>query len=387
MNDREKDFIELVGLLNAGNVNDAISVYEKEYNDNNIYSFFNKLFKIVEKSSRAYVILLMLSVCKKHMFKAAFTELSEVYVDKEVERKLFDIILKDGKYEAVETLSPDYDVDIYEEELIRNGISKDQLLLRINSKKSIIHYVESYIGNNADKLFVFLKENKQLECRTYIKLCMEGIKMSSFRTMDFINLLDTCYRENKINNICMSSKETIELAILMPSSEERLFRNMVEQYGRNIYKLEISKRYPQSEIPQNYANLISNMVDAQMSTERFIFVFMNSKLRSNVNLDYLIMFMENSGYRLEKIMDELRDYWFVGRVMHIQENGRVRIAPGSVGNSRLMTFNYNRIHVNGKDGWEKPVEGSTLYYRIRDYKEGGLFTIHYPCTDISYINT
>ena len=79
-------------------------------------------------------------------------------------------------------------------------------------------------------------------------------------------------------------------------------------------------------------------------------------------------------------------YWIVGRIKHVTEDGIVRVSADSLSVSRLMVFNSNLIHISGKDGgWVLPKRGDTIYYKIRNYLNGGKFYIHYPCEKIEYV--
>ena len=103
-----------------------------------------------------------------------------------------------------------------------------------------------------------------------------------------------------------------------------------------------------------------------------------------INIDRLIAELVAQGHNEQAILACLKDYWILGKIKYVQEDGLVRVAAESISNSRLMVFWADRMRINGENGFVNPKVGQRVYFKLQDYKEGGQFSIHYLCTDTAY---
>lgn len=182
----------------------------------------------------------------------------------------------------------------------------------------------------------------------------------------------------------MHTKDIVEIAIALPEEEEDVLKTIVENCTSSYYKLEASKRYAQSNPSEKTLEPLRRLISERVSPDRIVYIYMNTSMKSVVNLDFFIQEMGINGYDINQVLNTLKNYWFLGTIKYVQDDGLVRVAANSASNSRLMVFRSDRIFINGENGWEDPREGMTIYYKLNDYLDGGLFYIHYPCTDISY---
>lgn len=261
-------------------------------------------------------------------------------------------------------------------------------LLRANTANSIRTYFSKYLDNDPEKVYTYMKNHFELPSKLFMNICVEGIVYKNELSSQYKELLFR-YIENSVENgkvKSISINEVVMLAAFYSEAEEDAFKDMVEKCTTGSYKLVANKHYAQAEPTPKQLEIIQTMLEKKVSLSRMVYIYMNSKLRGEINVDRFIAELGEGGYSVNEVMNYLKDYWILGKIKYVQEDGLVRVAPTSISNSRLMVFNANRVYINGENGWEDPKEGMTLYFKIQDFIEGGMFYIHYPCTDIVYSN-
>ena len=155
-------------------------------------------------------------------------------------------------------------------------------------------------------------------------------------------------------------------------------------YNHNLYAAKAQKRYPQEELSPRTLNMLETLIQADLSIERSVYIFFNSKLREVVQLGRLIDELIGIGKSKSEIITVVRNYWIAGEIRYIQEDGFVRVAAQSISSARLMVFRSDLIHINGASGeWINPEVGMNVYFKIKDYlDDGGQFQIDYLCEEL-----
>ena len=269
-----------------------------------------------------------------------------------------------------------------------NDISKDEILLKLNSVSSVEKYIEECLGGVPEKVIAFLREHTEVPTKLVVKQCLKGILIRDSFSKEYERLLCEygLIRNEEGKSLGISVSDVVEIAIAIPEAEEDTLKEIMEKCTNNTYRLKVNKHYAQQDPSPKTLELVTKMISSKLSLSRIIYVYMNTKLRAEINVDRFISELVDAGYAVEEVMNYLKDYWILGRVKYVQEDGLVRVVSESLSNSRLMVFNSQFIHVNGEDGWQSPKEGMVIYFKLKEFKEGGLFYIHYPCTDIVFSN-
>lgn len=268
-----------------------------------------------------------------------------------------------------------------------DGLSAEELLLA-NTANSIRTYFRKFLNNDSEKIYSYMKEHYELPSKLFMNICVVGIvsknDLSELYKELLLDYISESVQKGKTKSI--SVEKVVMLAAYYPEADEDAFKDMVERCTTSTYQLVANKHYAQAEPTPKQLELIHSMLEKSVSLSRMVYVYMNSKMRGEINVDRFITELVEGGYQADAVMNYLKDYWILGKVKYVQDDGLVRVAPTSISNSRLMVFNTNRVYVNGENGWEDPQEGMTIYFKLQDYIEGGMFYIHYPCTDIAYSN-
>lgn len=274
------------------------------------------------------------------------------------------------------------------EETVGDANMSAEELLSMNTANSIRTYFSKYLGNDPQKIYLFMKEHYELPSKLFMNICVVGIVSKNNLSEQFkellVDFIDSFAQNGKMKSISLD--EVVMLASFYSETEEDEFKDMIEKCTNSTYKLVANKHYAQVDPTPKQLEIIQIMLENAIPLSRMVYIYMNSKMRGEINVDRFIAELGKGGYSPNEVMSYLKDYWILGKVKYVQDDGLVRVAPASISNSRLMVFNTNRIYINGENGWENPKEGMTIYFKLQDFMEGGMFYIHYPCTDIAYSN-
>ena len=166
-----------------------------------------------------------------------------------------------------------------------------------------------------------------------------------------------------------------------------LLFEIIESLG-TPYSIEVLRSYPQSTINPRCEVCLTKLLSLDLFTDEIVKIFLNTVLREKITLNYLMKGLEeNKGIDESEIIKALSDYWFIGEVKRISDDGYLRIAPQNVGMSRLAGVYTSTYKISADDGhFVDPFVGQILYFKILKYnKTTDLFTVHYLCTNPSTI--
>ena len=384
-----KEFMEAFRIDDS---KQALSLYQAFSADMNMRDqalLFRKLFAIADEEAYTNLMYFVFAVYPgwqvRQIIKYLDEELIEKYKTVVDIKKLAQHMVTSKQYEKLGMLVSEWKVEVDYDNWFE-GIGKDEILLEINSADSVLRYIEECVGEEDSEILDFLKGNMQIPHKVFASVCVQRIHENTAVAEEYLRLLCDYFQKLRAENktASLSTDDIAEIAIALPESEEDMLKNVIEKCTNSGYKLEKNRRYAQAEPTDKMVEPLRKMIQAQKSAQRIVYVYMNSKLRANINVDYMITEMLNAGYPEYEILNPLKDYWVVGTIKYVQEDDLVRLASGSVSNSRLMVFRADQIHINGE--WEDPKEGMTIYFKLKDFMEGGLFYVHYPCTDIAFSN-
>lgn len=264
-----------------------------------------------------------------------------------------------------------------------------ELLLALGTKKFVQRYINEYLGESPENVLSFLKINsKVLPLDLAYNLYVDIIVKYSYIREEAIKRLIDFSKQNMEEKKSLSYNYIIKLIVGLQDEPFQIVDNIVRQGTKYVYNSMPMKHYAQIDTDtEKSLQPFRELFEKKISAKHVIYVYMNTKLREGAQLNALIEEMFLSGYSEAEVINAVRDYWIVGRIKHITEEGLVRVSADSISVSRLMVFNANMIHISGKDGeWITPEKGKQIYYKIRSYLRGGKFYIHYPCEKIEYVS-
>lgn len=111
--------------------------------------------------------------------------------------------------------------------------------------------------------------------------------------------------------------------------------------------------------------------------KHIIYIYMNTGLRERVFINDLIDEMILSGYNKSEILNAIGEYWILGKIQQITDEGLVLVLPISISSTKPMAFNSNSIHIKNKeDGCVSPQVDRVIYCKIQQDFDGEYFYIH-----------
>lgn len=358
------------------------------YNKREQTLMFRDIIKKSEVSSYTNLLYFILTVFPEWQIRQIIKYLGEptaqIIEDTVDFENIAKALVNDEKYELLNLLMKIWNIEIDFDKYFPE-IGKAAILLKINSTESVKRYINECLENDETQVLKFFKENYQLPAKVISEFCIKMITGNSLLANEFEKVLCDFFKSSvDKNNTVLHTKDIVDIAIALPEEEEDVLKTIIEDCTTSYYKLEVSKRYAQINPTPKTLEPLHKLIAAHISCSRIVYIYMNTGMKSAINLDFFISEMSLNGYSVDQVLYFLRDYWLVGTIKYVTDDGLVRVASTSASNSRLMVFHSDNIHINGENGWEDPREGMTIYFKLKDYKEGGMFNIHYPCTDIIY---
>lgn len=111
--------------------------------------------------------------------------------------------------------------------------------------------------------------------------------------------------------------------------------------------------------------------------KHIIYIYMNTGLRERVFINDLIDEMILSGYNKSEILNAIGEYWILGKIQQITDEGLVLVLPISISSTKPMAFNSNSIHIKNKEGGcVSPQVDRVIYCKIQQDFDGEYFYIH-----------
>lgn len=301
-------------------------------------------------------------------------------------KQIIQLLISEEEYGKVGVLLNEWNIDIDYEKWFPN-ISKEDLLLQINSTYSIDKYINECLEGDDEKIIEFLLNDKSISSKVLVNVCVRSIIKGGEKVELYAKLLcnhfDNNQEEGKKRSL--SWKNVIDIAIALPEAGDEILHQIVERCTSGCYQLIANKHYAQAVLTPRTMEPLTRMLDSNLSVSRVVYIYMNTKLRGEINIDRLIAELVAQGHNEREILACLKDYWILGKIKYVQEDGLVRVAAESISNSRLMVFWADKMHINGENGFVNPEVGQLVYFKLQGYKAGGQFSIHYICTDIAYI--
>lgn len=179
---------------------------------------------------------------------------------------------------------------------------------------------------------------------------------------------------NKGNSKPLSFEKIIDLAIKMRGQDFNTIKKLIKYCTNYEYGLKKIKNNAQKQNKKDYLKLIKEMNENNLSVDEIIYLYMNTKLRTEIFIDQLIYEMINIGYRKSEIIDNLRKYRILGEIRHVN-NDVVTVVTESVISSRLMIFRKSENIMIGSKCKVNPSTGKLIYFNIQNYLNTGLMYI------------
>lgn len=215
-------------------------------------------------------------------------------------------------------------------------------------------------------------------------ICIEAWKKEEISKQNIVNVIEIFARKNAKGSREYNCPLEVYLSLISNSDdgEWELIKKLVEKTSSKLFSYEKLKRYPQDELQPKIVRNLELLAESNISLDKKIYIFMNTTLREDAQLDkFYLVLKEKSNITLEQFLSEMRNYWLIGKIKYVTEDGFVRIIPYNVSTSRLVCFWSNDIHISAEDRtWIEPKEGEEIYFLLRRFDEKtSFFTIHYPC--------
>lgn len=353
------------------------------------------LFRYLLKKTNPcnYTLLLLLILCnvRRNKVCAVFINQDESIVSNIWDYVDFSMLLSElnlkhkanGLGAMLGALQCEIDYDVLFPEIARKDV-----LIMLGTRTTLNQYIEEFIGDDGDTLIQFLEEHMlNFPPKAMAEKLVNIICFGPGSREKVFELLMELYDYNHMQILGgISINHIIDLLTYVPNRDIDIVREIVKKCTKAAYQpLPLKRRmYVRNEekLMQNM-QYVDQLVENHVSEDRIIFLYMNTIMKNHIELDYLIEYLTDKGCDRYRIIDAVRDYWLVGRIKHVQDDGCVRVATKSITTSRLMVFDSKRIHITGVDKeMVEPKKGEMIYYKVIDYLDGGLFKIHYPCESI-----
>lgn len=382
---------ELVDCLRKNNMKEAKELYETistDWNDKQRISFFTHLFTRVDKRER--ILHLMGLELQAQEIKFIYNGLSldqldsikkKVYGKKlrELLHSVYDSENREGFVGLVDCMDAWGKIDFISE------VEKKELLLHSNSRTAGSKWVELLEKIECEEFEKTMTEIiDTMKPAVAFHICVVAWRRTDISKTQIANVITLYSKKNAKGNREYACPYDVLLSLAVNSKNEEweLVKKIVEKCSLRPFSEEKIKKYPQIELSAKVINSLEKLVDSDLSLQNKIFMYMNTLLRENSQIDrFVVMLKERKGVKIEECLSILRDYWLVGTIKYVSEDGFVRIVPHNISVTRLVCFWSANIHITGEDGtWIEPKEGDTIYFLLRRYdEEKNYFTIHYPC--------
>lgn len=251
----------------------------------------------------------------------------------------------------------------------------DILLLHMNTEMYIEQYIYRNVGCcNDDELLDFLASEPNIsgkyKFKKYKKIMINNLSLRKKTEKLILDLLENS------DDIIISMKTIISFAIGLGEENFFFVKQLINSYSSQKYN--VNKCINGAGENNEGMYIIYNLVNAKYSLQNIIYLFMNTKLRSQVTLDRLVDKLIDLGYYEENIINEINNYWISGEIKYIEDGGNIRVCPMSVFSSRLMTFNLN--YQKSNDVYHI---GDVIYYKIYCFfQDGKKFIIDCICKNV-----
>lgn len=389
---------ELVDLIKQERVEEASEKLREiieGQNEKQKCGLFKHLFSRVFPNRYTCLIRIMWPALMKHSIKGLLSAL-ETDVLNAIRNKVDMQLVASEMYYASEYEKLCIWLDTFElweslGETLQN-ISRKDLLLKISTSKSLAtYYTEELAGANFDEAISFLMTHIEfLDGKFVANKCVELYLENKANRLQIIEVLKQLFDKNNDakNRFSISYQLLMEVAAKISSDEEdfEFLKFLIEEGTMDRFSLRAEKRYAQETISEEMQKALDKLVASELSDEQIVYVFMNTKLHKEIQLNKFLSALYHKN-KNEEIAYLLRDYWFVGEIKYVTEDGFVRVAPLNISSTRLLVFDSRQYHVTGKDGtWMPPNVGDRIYFKIKKYtRELDLFSLDYPCQKIEYV--
>lgn len=250
-------------------------------------------------------------------------------------------------------------------------------LLAINTCYSVNKYFEEELQNDNKKIYEFLIHHTDIPSRVFMERCVNGIILNDEFSNKYKTLLFKYVQICRKNGVRkgISLIDSIKLGGFYKDNQEYQYKEVMENCTSYIYSLVINKSYAQLIPSEKDLKLIDYILELKLSTKRIVYIYMNTKLRIKLNLDCLISILVDHGYKLNEILNCLKEYWILGQIKYVQATGLVRVATGSISISRLIAFYSDKVPIMEEQKKVVPEVGMLIRFKIQDYLGEGRFKI------------
>lgn len=388
---------EFVDHLRKGNMKHAKALYKQisdEWNEKQKISFFAHLFTRVNQYDK--VLKLMGLMLPSLEINYIYNRLSVEQVDS-IKKKVYGKKLQ----ELLQTVYEGNNIegfagivgcmDVWNKiEFVPKDNRRD-LYLMANIRNAGRMWIDSISGEEiADFEKIMCARLELMNPKIAFDICTYAWKNTKISRKQIVSVIEQFSRRNAKGKQEYSCPFDVLLSLATVSGEEwKLVKGLVEKCSSKKFSFNKIKRYPQKELPEKIISYMEKLSDSNLSLEQKIFMYMNTSLREEAQIDkFFVMLKERGGVSIEACLSEMDKYWLVGKIRYLTEDGFVRIVPHNITSTKLVCFWSSNIHILGKDRvWVEPKIGDQIYFLLRRYdEEKNLFTIHYPCIEPMKIN-
>lgn len=263
--------------------------------------------------------------------------------------------------------------------------NKKELMLLADTPAAAAAWFSSLKSEDYEHFDEYIERNvNNLKIGIMFQLCMLAWNKDDISKERVINALEIASKANVRENNDLICPDNVLVDLACASDEENwtLVKEFILKASSKKFSDERMKRYPKERLKPQVVKMYEKLAKSGLTLEDKMFVFMNTSLREEVQLDKFLSAVKTyTNASFFEIVHSLRGYWIHGRIKHVTEDGFVRVAPSNIGVTRLITFWSQQIHITNSEGeWVEPHEGDEIYFIIQNYdKEKSHFKLHYPC--------
>lgn len=383
---------ELVDHLRKGNMKDARALYEQiseDWNEKQRRSFFAHLFTRVNQHDK--VLCLMGLVLSSLEIKFIYNGLSVKQVDS-IKKKVYGKKLQ----ELLQAVYASRNIegflglvgclDVWDKTEFVPEENRRELYLMANTRNAGRMWINSISDDEIAGFEEIMKARVEVtKPMIAFDICTYAWKNTQISREQIVNVIEEYSKKNAKGKQEYSCPFDVLLSLAIESDEEwHPVKKLVKKCSTRVFSFNKIKRYPQEELPEKVVSYMERLVDSSLSLEQKIFMYMNTTLREDAQIDkFFVILKDRTGVSIEECLSEMRKYWLVGKIKYVTEDGFVRIVPHNITATRLVCFWSSNIHISGKDGvWVEPKVGDQIYFLLRRYdEEKNYFTVHYPCVE------
>lgn len=206
-------------------------------------------------------------------------------------------------------------------------------------------------------------------------------RINNLNEDDINKIIIQARQKMKEKHKSLKAAEIVAITRRLNYSDFYLVKKVIREGTNRSYRAKPMKHHAcVSPGRRNSIGPLKKLLREYHPVKHIIYIYMNTGLRERVFIDDLIDEMMLSGYNKSEILNAIGEYWILGKIQQITDEGLVSVLPISISSTKPMTFNSNSMHIKNKEGeFVSPQVDSMIYCKIQYYFDEEHFCIHNLC--------